>query len=208
MNDQMTSFRQVLDSAWTRIGLGLAAMGSIVIGLPQPAGTSFDLEKFIAIIGAIGLWLWAEVYHGKAAHPNDLKLFQKFGQTVTNNERLELSEQDMGAPFHFKTFDGTFHIRETWKGPAYKFQDKKLQELWKNVLIDIDRFCSLVVVNTGAMPGNSEIASVKTIEDLRNGTRSSQTMQNAKDLNEAASALCKSYDAYEAAAITRLNISA
>jgi hypothetical protein len=204
----MTALRHILDSAWTRVGLGLAAMGSIVIGLPQPAGSTFDIEKFIPIVSAVGLWLWAEINHGRAPHPNDLALFEKFGQTVKKNERLELSEQDMGAPFRFKTFDGTFVIRETWKGPSFKFQDKKLQELWEIVSADVERFCSLVVMNTGAMPGNQEVATVKTTEDLHRGTRSPQTIQNAKDLNDAASSLCKSYDSLEAAAIRRLNISA
>jgi hypothetical protein len=198
--------RRFLGSLAGRVGTGALAFLALAVLLWPSAKWALDPEKLVAFLSALGIWIWSEVQSGGEPHPHDVQLFQSFLTTITEEERRNLAEHDMGAPFPANAFDGADQIYTKWKGPAYEFDDWRLKKKWHEVHDALRKFGIHLHTHTGCHPSARHMATVMTTQDFQTGTRSPLTIQRAQELNDLAATLSRKMDEFERAARERLRV--
>lgn len=191
-----------------RIGLGLTAMGSVAASLPVAPGATFSIEKTVGVALAIGGWLFAEISsHSSQPHPHDIKLFKRAQATLNQKGNMEwLREHDFGNSFPFHMVGGLHTIADEWKGEAFEFEDGQLRKSWASARAAIDELSALIVIECGPMPNDPTTATVKTLQDIQQGTRSDRTIQAAAKLNRSANEAVKRWNQFVALSRKRLNV--
>ena len=147
-------------SVWTRIGLGLAAVSSVVVLLWSDENWQLDAGALIAALTALVLWIWSEITSlERAVSPHDLELFENFRNAYGPEAKSLLRDHDFGNSFVFKKANGLFEM-SYWDDATYEYVDPKVQEKWKSVRVKIDEFIALIAEHTGRVSGNASLATV------------------------------------------------
>ena len=202
----LQSLIHLIGTRWGRISTGCAALAALAIGLWPWTDADVDIAKLLGFAGALSAWLFAEFSGAGDPHPSDIRLFNRLMEVIPEAERRTYRDLDMGNPIPYRQVQGSGDIAETWHGAGYEFVDKVLNREFTALLKKIRTFSGLFAVNTGPMRGTNALATVKTADDLRTGRRSDQTLENAADLNAAATGLIEALDDFERLARRRLRV--
>lgn len=200
------SLIHLIGTRWGRIGTGCAALAALAIGLWPWSDADVDIAKLLGFAGALAAWLFAELAGVGDPHPSDIRLFNRLMEAMPEAERRIYRDLNMGDPIPYRHVQGAGTIAETWDGAGYEFIDKTLNRDFTALLAKIRAFSSLFALNTGPMRGSVEFATVKTTDDVRTGVRSQQTLENAANLNAAATSLIEALDDFERLARRRLRV--
>lgn len=201
-------FVELFSSVAGRVGLGLVALGSLVVALPVSSQSEFSPEKAIGVATAVVVWLWAEFSSAKAAaHPQDIRLYRQ-AEALIGPDLYTLRTHNFGDAFPSSFGQGLSDIRDTWNGPAYRFQDRGLARVWKETSKAIDAFVATLHSKTGPFPNQQTMFTVKTLQDIQSGDRADSTVAAANVLNEQANAITDWWDQTVAEAIKKLGVAA
>lgn len=140
--DQILSYLTVWQS---RITLGLAFVGAVVIGLWPDHDRNLDIEKLVACIVAGAAWLAAEL--GSAVREpsaHDIALFDRIQSLLDDDALIFLKEQDFAVNFHGGLTAPVNQIAQ-WHGPNYVFNDSAIQARWEKTSAKIQELSGLYV---------------------------------------------------------------
>jgi hypothetical protein len=181
-------------------------MGAIASSLPLSEDATFSIERSVAVASAIGLWLWSELSsHPRTPHPHDVKLFVQTAPLI-DPDLDWLRDHDFGNSFPAHRGKGLYRIADEWRGPAYRFHDRKLAAAWSATHQAIDDLTRQLVTECGPVPSNSALFTVKTTQDFELGQRSKRTLDAAAKLNAAAALVAQRWDKTVETAIKRLGV--
>jgi hypothetical protein len=187
-----------------RVGTGLLAILAAVNFARPGAGWSFHWEGFAALLAAMGVWGVAEFQGSTTPHPHDVRLFARIMDLVDDGERDFLRNHDFHASFPRERRRGSREIR-LWEGAPYEFLDRPMQKIWEPLKAQFDAFGDLVAVSTSPDRDQEGFQTVHPHGRDRSDP-SARVREEIKELNTAASALVKSFDAFEIYGRKRLGV--
>jgi hypothetical protein len=202
----MQTIGEIFGSLPGRLGLGIVAIATTALSLPLVETAGFSPEKSMAVLAAIGAWLWAEIStHSTVPHPQDVKLLQDVHILLKDGMGF-IRKHDFGNSFNENSINCYYALLDQWKGPHLKFVDKKLQRSWDSVYSSATKFTHLILENCTNISVDTTMLTVKTPIDLQQGNRAPQTLKAAKDINEAADQTVDKWDAFVALGVRRLQV--
>ena len=203
MNQIVTKFV----SAWSRVGLGIVAMSAWSLFFWNPQEWVFDLSLLLAAIGASGLWIFSEYGASTAAHPADLKLYEKFQKHLPDKDREFLREHNFRISYNRQRMEAFEEIAFTWKGADYEFHDARLKREFEEVQAAFKKLVVLLMEFTYAEDNNLSYST--PLHDLDKGGSGvrKETRDRIKEMNDTASAAVRKLDHFVRSCQKRLKAS-
>ena len=129
------SVRDKLRTPVARIGLGLAAMLALAIGLWPDPSSIFDPAKAGAFVTAMALWLFAELFPraepsapaAAGLDPHDLELGKKLRAIAADDFIRFLDEDDFGGSYRGSNAMPLNDLVDTLRSASCAFNDSELE---------------------------------------------------------------------------------
>ena len=189
--------RQRLEWSWPRLTAAASVMGTLVWLLWPEKGWRPDAEPTVALLGAVGSWLYVELVRREPAdvrheplqprapalpHPHDVSLLRRFHGALPLEDRVYLRDHDFRQPTKAKHLDGLEVIADGWRGADFSFHDEAVQ----TALIGLQRHARALLDLTGTYlfmsDRNPENLSPLTDMDRQNGV-SERTYGHVREMN-------------------------
>lgn len=194
--------RKIFKSAWTRVSLGLAAIGSVIVAAPSWEG-DFSAEKATGVTLALLLWIGSEIFEAidnKAPNPNDIILLRKFLEVYDENHLAFLREHDFGAAFGINKAAPIWSFSNEWQGARYTFNDPRLSSLLLKCKTAAHEFTEFSTRNT--FPISQGFQSANVIDGGRHTAEGQAVLdQRFSKLNQLSTKLYESAEALIALAM-------
>lgn len=198
-----------LRSAQGRFTSGVAAMLMLVWLLWPSEPWRLEPEPLMAFALAFIAWLFSLAEPGRSSSVaggsnHDRGLFDRFKETLQEDERQFLREHDFGGAFDRARMSGIREISATWRGASFEFDDPALEAEFTPLLQAIQTFSTDVARMTNTLRGQTDFVSAVSEKD-REGEWSERTVANIKKMNNDAEALTARLDAFIRTARKALN---
>lgn len=166
-----------------------------------------DLGRQIAGMGdTVGRQLQeSRIAAGPRHHPHDERLLESFRGLATSAVLSYLRDHDFGGPVPSFVVEPFERMGEVWRGADYEFSDVEVQAAFTPVMACARQLADLTMERLYAT-SNPEMRTVKNDEDRRTGRRAQVTLDAAKRLNDAASALSKAIDDFLRVARAKITV--
>jgi hypothetical protein len=111
-----------------------------------------------------------------------------------------LRDQDFSGTISPEPLEAFYRLADDWRGPAFEFEDKKVQPAFDKLLGTARSFTEMIVTFTYR---RRNFLSAKTDQDLQRDV-SSETRKRMRNLNVKATELLKQFEAFYRLTRTRL----
>ena len=193
-------------SVWqSRIVLGLAFFGAVIVGLWPDHDRAIDAPKLVACILTGVAWLTAELASAVTKASNhDIALFERINNVMNDGALTFLLEHDFANDFHVRQTEPINTIA-VWHGPNYIFNDRTIQRRWQTLFDKI-----LDLSNTyGTNLVNSEHSVERMTAWLLGFPRNAQPPEahaDVKELNDKASEVYREFSEFAPFVRKRLDL--
>jgi len=183
-------------SVWqSRIALGLAFFGALIVALWPDHARAVDPPKLMACILTGVAWLVAELASAvPRVSDHDKELFGRITGIMGDGALHFLMYQDFGNNVNAAQTMPITEIAE-WHGPEYQFSDTAIQKRWLklwNMFSDLSHLFGTHLVNT---EGNVNLLTAWHFGVDRHN-QPAQAHKEVKELNEGAHSLYVEYDKF------------
>jgi hypothetical protein len=148
-----------------RLLTGLAFVGAAVataLAFVQPSATmAAKATALVALIPAFAAWTFTAIAGGNAAHPHDIRLFERIMATLPEDERHFLRGHDFGNDFMLTSLAGVREISH-WQGPTFEFLDRAIERKWKVLRSEIGDFRDRMAQTTAPQRGGGQMKTIHT----------------------------------------------
>ena len=186
-----------------RISTGVAMAVAILVGLWPDHPRDIDPVRLGAVITTIVAWLAAEIVSGRKPSEHDLSLFVRIVELMPEGTIDFLRNHDFDNSFAGNQQKGLFELAN-WEGSRRQFLDGALQQKWALLLSDIKAFVGALAAGTGPIGAGPLFSAHPDHTNKMNPP--DWVAECIKKLNEKASKLSKTADAFEHYARNRLRL--
>lgn len=195
---------QYLNAWYSRISLGFAFFGAIVVGLWPDHERGWDGEKLIACVITGLAWIASELSTAKKpATSHDIALFDQIREVLNENAQSFLRTHDFSINLHTR-FTAPINNIASWHGSNYIFDDAKIQKKWSALFDEIVGLSELYGATLVGVNGEGMLSAWLT------GMSRHEQPQSARDevdaLNAAANSVYNHYGEFVLFARKRLSV--
>jgi len=188
--------RQRLKTPVARVGLGLATIIALAVGLwPAPSAT-FDPEKASVFVTALAVWLYAEIFADEGGiDAHDKELADRIYSTMRDDDVRFLREHDFGGSWLKRDLDPLYNLAHLAESVNSEFNDPKVQSSFASVAKTARRFATMMAYGAwpiGAAPSPDTMAfSMIPDQERASEEWSDRTNTRVKEANDLATELAK-----------------
>jgi hypothetical protein len=173
----------------SRVALGLAFFGAILVGLWPDHVRNIDPAKLVACILTGSAWIVAELASAvPKVSEHDRSLFRRITDILDDDALTFLMQQDFANNLNTAYTNPVNEIAE-WHGPQYQFNDMAIQKRWAKLwnkiahlsdrygsnLITTDNVNILTALHLGFDRHNQPPQAHKEIRELNDGAHAVYT---------------------------------
>ncbi len=178
---------------WSRIGLGLAALGTGIVALWPKDFANIDPEKGYAFLAALAAWLFVEFYTGtessaataRKVSSHDEWAASKIRSLFTDHDVRFLEQHDFGASWWASDIKNVMDLTYELGQSSIQFSDEELQKTKEDLKKEVDQFLRTLSANCQTI-GARQLFTLLTDEERVNDHWGKDKQQIVEEINALA----------------------
>jgi hypothetical protein len=146
-------------------------------------GAEKSWEPVTVLLFSLASFITSDIIISKTPNKHDFELFNAFQKTLPSDGSIKfIDEFNMaGFPFEFCNLDQLTEFAKKWNTPEYKFLDKKLEKIRKNLYEKVCEYLSYLARNTWLSAKNIEYSSVPPEWEIEQPDRFEEVVNKLHD---------------------------